>query len=604
MLDHTVLLIMICQYHHLSLHDNHGWHSQSLMTLGISSILRSNKKYIRQCHCCCRLDDQFQDCMSHRKDLQRNTTHDPLNWIGQPVLSKETTTPIHLLSTHHDCKFTRIMTTSSPIDSHSLYETIPTDLVIHILSYLEINIAFEQGFSAVLNLYGRRRHHQYDSTPQLLFRTARIEGKYLAMYPVPDQPGCLYMIDHVYFNDSISSATEGQIKSWYKSIYCARIASWKHCHYQLSCADLRDRNTTLPVYARCIGLLFRTIEANKEVQLFDASACLDHIKHARFYENKNNPFYCLDKDIHYPNLRSIHVCWETVSAAMIYAQSAKKRWIAYSARLFRACPNLRLVHVNCSEDFACTLMDALMNNQWCLPDHVTLHIGTYRVHASHFLTWAYSMPLKRVILDISDRYPSIHKKHKVLLSFPHTRFCITGAILISNVQQFRMGYHMSMEPLFHDRQRHDCYSEFISEDELCGVRITIRRSAWLRHLDERLSVKVHIQFGDTDAGKTVLMPLTRYNAHSGEHKDDHGSGVNAVLKMPNEVNGSIVPAGVTATVTATRSDTESCYCTSHDSCHSVKDGIVPPDRQRHKLSKMTSNTTVRVVFPWENVTLP
>lgn len=444
-----------------------------------------------------------------------------------------------------------------------MYSLLPTEIVIDILSYVDIKLPAEKKRRAILLLYGRRRCVNQNE-PQLLFRTVRVHASYLIHrhHLLPDKHGCLYLIEH----DDLFAAATGMTRSAnetlvdkaakiYNDLYCERLSQWKCCRYWLICADEtvpRSRfSLSLPIYEACIGLSVPR-EYNYAYRFDRAHTCLDHLTHVSTVEHETNPFYLLHGT--FSSLRYLHILWDTrddvdknVSVSPSPPPSLAEnrddngggddchkpwlhRWIAYTERLFVMCPCLQRMEIDLKYENVGDLMESLLNKEWCLPPHVHLYVGVQGIYMFAFLRWALYLSDHNITFYDNDRsYGDLNFASSLFISFPNTRFRIMWSLLAQDVYNSNVGWGTWVRPMIvhHDdplvsaisslpqqQQQMDMIttpqlssycSEFVSSEQFKGVHITLYRSHWLKHLDQRITIKCVVQA--TKAHKKSTEPL-------------------------------------------------------------------------------------------------
>lgn len=441
----------------------------------------------------------------------------------------------------------------------SLLSHLSADVVIEILSYLEMKLDTAQGFDALFCLYGRRRRRFQEVTPCIFFRTARVNGIHLFSYPIPDQPGCLYMIEHITAGAFIPGLHVNpdmyRRHHEYANRYCRYMASWKHCRYILTCEStviVESVNDHLPIFDRCIGVIMdRDIDTidlyvTDEIDNINTDSipqCLNHVTHARIFNRTGrNPFYDLNQSL--PALRKLEIRWDIKSNGPTIDDIDLQPWIEYSARLWKQCPSLRSINLLFTGlGSAQKMIKLLVDREWHLPDHIQLYIGTIDLLTFYFLHWAYIMPSKSIAFYHSaESHDARHMDN--LIPFQGTCFRMSHTHLARCVVYSGIGYRVHMEPvIMHDRPYS---SEYISGHELQGVRFRVQRSSWLQHLDARIDIRlcVIISAGDGWEQVQILTPnkqqLSSTNHSSVSHDDSSSCNNTGVVPLFGDPHLSVV----------------------------------------------------------------
>lgn len=361
-------------------------------------------------------------------------------------------------------------------DLHDDLWQLPTDVVVHIISYIEMDYLLL--LDGVKQIYGKR-HDQ--STPRIMFPTIICESIMLLNSGVhlPDQYPCLYNIIHTCF-----------VPPDPYQKYCRRIASWTKSQYRIIVEEQQYTMMhqqqqqqqyvvqRLPIYRQCVGVNMMNPPSNGEYMLehedmlgTKKNVCLEGLRSVCLWETANTPFCQTDrKQRRFPALHTLKIHWKTPRSDWPWhgqngllgnSKDWIERWICVSEYLWSVCPLLRHLYLVIEDAKMEGIMDTLIQKRWRLPNHVHLYIGTRRTPSiTTWMHWAQVLPTSSI---------TFYNENEANDSIPHALVPLCGSRIrispyhISRGATHGTGYRMSLQwqyemvsPLWTKQVNHSC----------------------------------------------------------------------------------------------------------------------------------------------------
>lgn len=413
---------------------------------------------------------------------------------------------------------------SSKLDK-ACYELLCTDVVIHILSYVGINVNVGNVHTVITSVYGKRwdcSHH-----PHLVFTTWSIRNEFVARYNLPDHSQCIYIVAAINALNDVDHEN-----------YISRLHGLHHARYHLCL--YYSYGVVVPVYARCVHLSIPDSQRYDEHYRFLVGdykndpanlwkhllPCLEALQFASFCVlppgYPQHPFRTL---VHsFPHLKHLHISYKHQWSWTVAKWCAD--WIQYVPRIWSMLPNLRELHLNItslmgmSQGIMHQWMQDLLENKWSLPANkpVTIHVYVSGMSFVRFVQWCNKSSSSTSTIQYChiifhkrymehDYHPLCYHVPKHAFSImPDTHLCIDIEHVIAWMAHENIGCRIKAHYVPNDD------IEFINlQEDLTGVSIRMHRSPWLHSLGNRLYLNVHVHMDKMDDKGVVIRMRTKHD---------------------------------------------------------------------------------------------
>lgn len=372
----------------------------------------------------------------------------------------------------------------------SLWKMIPTDLVVNILSYINVRIDERHVPMAVSRLYGCR----FDTkTPRLLYTTFETTLDFLSRYGLPNGPSCQYLIMVHGIQSQVGIRT-----------YCHWLRSLNNACYILDFRFLIHgpaswTDEDLPIYACCTAIyMIQDMEFKRSVSNIGAnnvqskdSCCYDGLKTAMFCLSRryeHHPFFALPQPT-YPSLQTFYMHIRNTDV-----QSFLSNWVPYMQRILAKLPCLRRLAINValSEQHSQTLLCHMIQT-WkksSVPDSVNMEIYMDHLPFKLFMEWCTQSATDRCIYLIKGS--ALVKPCPLTIPlFTHVRFHVD----IHHLREWILNHIVSCHVLMQYQPcGHRDFAFITNKEDATAVEIAVVRSSHLACLDGLARVHVYVYY--------------------------------------------------------------------------------------------------------------
>lgn len=378
------------------------------------------------------------------------------------------------------------------------YTTLPSDIVIHILSYYiryPLHADTKPDY-LVRQMYGCR----FDcSKPILLYRNMMVDNLFLTKYGLPNRSDC-----HCIIMDEWIKNPEDQER------YCLRLKQLDKITYVLhlhrdKVSQVKDDDSILPIYANCIEYHADSekIGANLFTVPRNANMVLDNLRSVSIALRPKQPFF----DLHhsFPMIKKLH-CTQYMRIGG--SRAVVNEWIAYMLRIRDKLPHLEylscrfemsMIYHDCNmlmttlSGPVIPLLKALIDGQWEPPSKMSMmNFYVKHVHASDLLQCVSQWPAQ---YRLSIRANEDDDVVKLISTAPlYVGIALVHQWLNNNWMCKPLGgvYHICMHHEKYVKKPRRNNAAAHQDHMMMMARISINRPPWLEFLDEHVYIRIDL----------------------------------------------------------------------------------------------------------------